>query len=65
MIEEDTQAMLKCFDETGMNEDMQGGTKRLLVILVDTEKQQREHTLAMLLLYCYLPQGFVSLRSLY
>ena len=27
MIEEDTQAVLKCFDETGMNEDMQGDNK--------------------------------------
>lgn len=45
---EDTQATLTRFEETGMDEQMPEDYDKLLEVLDNAIKQQREHTLAML-----------------
>lgn len=45
---DDTQATLKRFEETGMDEQMTEDYDKLLEVLDNAIKQQREHTLAML-----------------
>ncbi|MBR2514864.1 MAG: hypothetical protein IKE45_12820 [Halomonas sp.] len=44
----DTQATLKRFEDTGMDEQMLEDYDKLLEVLDNAIKQQREHTLAML-----------------
>lgn len=48
VVIDDTQATLKRFEETGMDEDMPEDYGKLLTVLNDAVKQQREHTVAML-----------------
>ncbi|EWH02989.1 hypothetical protein [Halomonas sp. BC04] len=45
---EDTQRTIERFEATGMDEQMTEDYEKLLSILDDSVKQQREHTLAML-----------------
>jgi type II secretory pathway predicted ATPase ExeA len=45
---DDTQATLKRFEESGLEGDMPEDYEKLLAILDDAVKQQREHTKAML-----------------
>ena len=45
---DDTQHTLDRFEATGMDEQMPDDYEKLLIILNDAVKQQREHTLAML-----------------
>ncbi|MEA2119686.1 hypothetical protein [Halovibrio sp. HP20-50] len=45
---DETQATLKRFENTGMDDDMPEDYETLLAILDDAVKQQREHTQAML-----------------
>ncbi|TMU28853.1 hypothetical protein E0L35_01665 [Halomonas sp. ATBC28] len=45
---DETQATLKRFEKTGMNDGMPGDYETLLAILDDAVKQQREYTQAML-----------------
>lgn len=45
---DDTQATLKRFEETGMDTHMQDDYSKLLDVLDNAVKQQREHTIAML-----------------
>lgn len=45
---DDTQATLTCFEETGMDEKMPAYYEKLLTILDDAIKQQREHTKGLL-----------------
>lgn len=45
---DDTQATLTRFEATGMDEEMTEDYDKLLTILDEAIKQQREHTLAML-----------------
>ena len=45
---DETQSTLERFETTGMDEKMPEDYDRLLAILDDAVKQQREHTLAML-----------------
>lgn len=45
---DETQATLKRFEKTGMDDDMPEDYATLLAILDDAIKQQREHTQAML-----------------
>lgn len=44
----ETQAMLKRFEETGMETQMSDDYDKLLAVLDNAVKQQREHTIAML-----------------
>jgi len=48
VVSDDIQATLKRFEDTGKNEKMPADYDKLLVILDETIKQQREHTKAML-----------------
>nr|WP_290698919.1 hypothetical protein [Halomonas sp. UBA3074] len=45
---DETQTTLKRFEDTGMDEDMPSDYEKLLMILDDAVKQQREHTRVML-----------------
>lgn len=45
---DDTQATLTRFEATGMDEEMPADYDKLLTILDDAIKQQREHTQALL-----------------
>ena len=45
---DDTQATLTRFEETGMDKEMPEDYDKLLTILDDAIKQQREHTQALL-----------------
>ncbi|QJQ99844.1 hypothetical protein [Halomonas sp. PGE1] len=45
---DDTRATMERFEATGMDEQMPEDYDKLLKILDDAVKQQREHTLAML-----------------
>ncbi len=44
----DTQATLQRFEDTGMDQEMPEDYEKLLTILDDAIKQQREHTRVML-----------------
>lgn len=48
MVIDDTQATLKRFEETSMDEGMPEDYEKLLTVLNDAVKQQREHTRVML-----------------
>ena len=48
VVIDDTQTTLERFEATGMNEQMPGDYDKLLGILDDAVKQQREHTKVML-----------------
>jgi hypothetical protein len=48
VVIDDSQAMLKRFENTGMEDEMPEDYEKLLAILDDAVTRQREHTQAML-----------------
>jgi hypothetical protein len=54
---QDTRTTIKRFESSGMDEQMPEDYDKLLEILVDAVKQQREHTLTMLDVSCLACEG--------
>jgi flagellar biosynthesis chaperone FliJ len=54
---QDTRATMARFESSGMDEQMPEDYDKLLVILDDAVKQQREHTLTMLDVSCLACEG--------